>query len=367
MKIAYVCYWNMRRRDGVAEKISSQLHQWRAAGHDAELFFLSAEDRADDSALDGGGRPFLFSGGRGRIAATSRLAAAVRGYRADLIYLRYDLFSPTLLRAVAGATVVAELNSNVAAELQARSRGATLYERLQRRVLLPRLAGAVAVTHELERELRAARPSLATAVIANGVELAPERGRGTATEARPRLVYLGEGVYWQGIDKILELAAAFPDWSFDLVGVEGDDALPNVAYRGFLEAEAYAPILDDADIGLGTLALHRKQMDEACPLKVRRYLEFGLPVVVGYTDTDLVGLESWWLLRLPNTETNVRDNRERIAEFVASVHGRRVPRVEVEPIVSASAKEATRLAFFEQVLSGRPGPRFSRASRGRAT
>ena len=106
-----------------------------------------------------------------------------------------------------------------------------------------------------------------------------------------------------------------------------------------------------ADVAIGTLALHRKQMDEACPLKVRRYLEFGLPVLLGYRDTDLDSLDAWWLLRLPNTESNVLSSLQEIESFVQGVRGRRVPREAVESVVSAVAKESARLAFFEEVVS----------------
>jgi hypothetical protein len=42
-----------------------------------------------------------------------------------------------------------------------------------------------------------------------------------------------------------------------------------------------------ADIGIGTLSLYKKKMEEAAPLKVRSYLAKGIPVVIGYKDTDL--------------------------------------------------------------------------------
>ena len=131
---------------------------------------------------------------------------------------------------------------------------------------------------------------------------------------------------WQGVDKIIELAEARPSWSFDLIGVKDLAVSTNVTCHGFLALDGYADVLAGADVALGTLALHRKQMQEASPLKVRRYLEFGLPLILGYADTDLAGLDPWWLLTLPNVETNVRDSLVEIDRFVASVAGKRVHR-----------------------------------------
>lgn len=333
MKIAYVCYWDLRRRDGVTDKIEGQVARWRAAGHEVEVHSI---------------RP-----GDARLRATTVLARALRSSRPDLVYLRYDLFLPPLLYGFGSAALVVEVNSNSQAELRARSELSARYERVQRRILLRRADGAVAVTHELERELQRDRPGLATMVISNGVEFAAAPSDAARGQEAPRLVYVGESAYWQGVDKILELAKRFPAWRFDLVGVASRPAPANVAFHGFLGRGDYERLLAASDVGIGTLALHRKQMDEACPLKVRRYLEFGVPVLLGYVDTDLDELDAWWLLKLPNVEENVRDGAGEIEAFVERVAGRRVPRAEVERLVSADVKEAERLAFFEDVVAQR--------------
>lgn len=333
MKIAYVCYWDLRRRDGVTDKIEGQVGRWRAAGHEVQVHSI---------------RP-----GDARLRATTALARALRSSRPELVYVRYDLFLPQLLYGFGSAAVVVEVNSNVQAELKARSELSARYERVQRRILLRRAEAAVAVTRELERELQRDRPGLATTVISNGVDLAAAPSAAARVEGAPRLAYVGESAYWQGVDKIVELARRFPAWRFDLVGVAARPAPGNVTFHGFLGRGDYERLLAAADVGIGTLALHRKQMDEACPLKVRRYLELGLPVLLGYVDTDLDALDTWWLLKLPNVEENVHDGALEIEAFVERVAGRRVPRTEVEPLVSADRKEAERLAFFENVVAQR--------------
>jgi glycosyltransferase involved in cell wall biosynthesis len=347
MRIAYVCYWDARRRDGVAEKIESQLAAWRRLGHEAELFVLTpagAELRME-------GRPFPFAGVAGRIRATRRLDAAVRFVRPDVVYLRYDLFLPPPLRAIRSAPTVVEVNSDTGAELRARSRSAAAYERLQRPLILGRAAGAVCVTHELAEALRRGRDAPPVEVIANGIDLAAIETLPAPGGEETRLVYLGEDVYWQGVDKVLALAAAAPDWRFDLVGVDPSRSAGNVTCHGFLERETYEPVLARADVAIGTLALHRKRMDEACALKTRQYLAYGLPVVLGHEDTDFLGADPWFLLRLPNCETNVRDHVEAIRAFVAGVKGRRVQRQEIEGRLSAGIKEAHRIEFLRRLVA----------------
>lgn len=348
MRIAYLCYWDARQLGVVAEKIASQLAAWRARGHDSELFLLTPAG----PELRLAGRVFPFARLRSRVRATRRLDAAVRAHKPEVVYLRYDLFAPPPLRALGAAPAVVEINSHVQAELRARSAGAALYERLQRPLVLGRAAAAVCVTHELARALRAERPRLEVEVIANGVDLdALPRLPPPVSEGPPRLAYLGEDVYWQGVDKILALASALPDWRFDLVGVDPARSSGNVTCHGFLPREAYEPILARADAALGTLALHRKRMDEACALKTRQYLAYGLPVVLAHEDTDFAGKKPWFLLRLPNVEENVREGVERVRAFVEDVRGRRVERPEIEGRLSIEVKEAHRLELLQRLVS----------------
>jgi hypothetical protein len=121
-----------------------------------------------------------------------------------------------------------------------------------------------------------------------------------------------------------------------------------MVFHGLLEAADYSRHLARANIGVGSLALHRKRLNEASPLKVREYLATGLPVINGYTDTDYPDGADF-LLTLPNTEDNVEAGLGAIRDFVAKWSTLRVPREAVGHLDYA-AKEATRLDFFRTLL-----------------
>jgi glycosyltransferase involved in cell wall biosynthesis len=55
-------------------------------------------------------------------------------------------------------------------------------------------------------------------------------------------------------------------------------------FHGMRDRDYCQRIFAQCDIGIGTLALERKGMKEACPLKVREYLASGLPVYAGHQD-----------------------------------------------------------------------------------
>jgi len=190
-------------------------------------------------------------------------------------------------------------------------------------------------------------------VLANGIDLGAFPSLPAPANDAPRVLFVGYGgCAWHGLDKIVELARALPRWRFDLVGVErvAGGVPANVILHGVLERERYEGLAARADAALGTLALHRKSMEEASPLKTREYLAYGLPTVVGYDDTDFPDGHPL-LLRLPNTEDNVAAGVERIRAFVEGARGRRVPRADVRHL-DVGAKEEQRLAFFDEVRGG---------------
>lgn len=269
------------------------------------------------------------------------MVAAVEAYRPDAVYLRYDLFLPRVHRLVRRFPVAVEVNSDDRAEMRLRGGAARLYNRWNRRRILGGAAALVCVTNELARTLASfGKP---TAVIANGAD--PEAVPWTPAPAneRPRAVFAGTPrLAWHGVDRLLELALALPEVDFDLVGPQAAGAPPNVTVHGTLAGDAYWAVLAKADVAFGSLAMERAGLREGCPLKVREYLLTGLPVVVGYDDSDFLGEEPWFLHRL--------EGAGQVRAFIARVKGRRVGREEVEARISSRAKEAARLALLGRLV-----------------
>jgi len=154
---------------------------------------------------------------------------------------------------------------------------------------------------------------------------------------------------WHGIDELVALATRRPEWTFDVIGPSAPNhAGPgNVRYLGFLEPAAYQGVLDRSDVALSTLALYRKQMAEACPLKAREYLARGLPVLGAYHDTDFPA-GAPFLCELPACANSLRDNWRTVDAFVHRMRGYNVSPADVASIDSR-AKEEVRLEFFASV------------------
>jgi len=191
-----------------------------------------------------------------------------------------------------------------------------------------------------------------TAVIPNGIVLATKAPLPPPQNDAPNLVFLGtKGQVWHGVDKIVRLAKELPDWTFHVIGPEpadlGTQPSSNIKLYGHLDEPEYLNVLARSDVAIGTLALHRKGMDEACPLKVREYLAAGLPTIIGYDDTDFPE-EVPYILRLPNADDSI--NVRRIESFVHRWKDRRVSRGDIQHL-DVSAKEDSRLRFLESILT----------------
>jgi len=363
MKIAYITLAIAPEilAGGVGAKIKKQMTLWRQAGETARLFALSAQPVPLPDC-----EQFLFqpavrlpllkflSREVSRSRALSQLIAAVRAYQPDIIYLRFGLFTFPLQRLFRVAPLVMEVNSNDLAEY--RMRGLFFYwlNRLTRGISFSRASGLIFPTHELARMNQ--RYQQRFAVIANGVDLESRSPLLAPANDTPALaLVVTPGAKWHGVDKLIRLAHACPDLTIHIAGYEAKDLsapLPlNLRLHGFLNQDGLRSLLAAVDVAFGTLALHRKDMREACPLKTREALAYGIPLILAYEDTDLQNVNMETLLRLPNTENNVEENIKQIHDFAYQMRGQRVNLNLIAPLLDQRKKEAQRLAFFAQMIA----------------
>jgi hypothetical protein len=364
VRIAYVSlHWPRTRSSGVGKKIGRQLAAWSDAGHQAELFMHAPRSHAAADLLPG--RLSLYETARwpgalstetSRIAAARRLVEAVRAYEPDIIYLRYGIYVYPAHQLMAIAPTVEEINTNDLAQHEGLGKVAALYNRATRGVLLRRVCGLVAVSRELAVSPAFATYHKPTRTIANGIDLNGLPLLPAPNNRIPRIAFLGSpGNPWHGVDKLMALATDFPDIQLDIIGydslAEYGTVPHNVTVHGFLRADVYERVLGAADIAISSLALHRVQLNEASPLKSRECLAYGLPLVMAYEDTDLDLLSCEFLLRVPNSEGNIRSHGAEIRNFAYQMRGQRADR-KLLGAIDQRAKEEQRLNFFKEVIRG---------------
>ena len=361
MKIAYLGQMaDVSCETSIAKKIRDQLLAWSSAGHACRYFALAPSETVWSDLARVAPCTLLARGPVWQRPLRSRqLCHTLTAWQPDLIYFRYAYHAPGLPSLFGRFPAVAEINSDDTREYALTlSPAKQLYHRLTRSRVLRPIAGFVTVTHELTRVLDGFSPARIT--IGNSISLAsffslPEKN----IPADPRLLFIGTaGSPWHGLERLAELAAIFPAWRFDVVGLTaqdwhrqtGHDSIStNLQLHGPLPAHGYAALLPQIDIAVGSLALFKNGMHEACPLKVREYLAHGLPVIGACADTDIPE-DADYYLRLPNDSAPLAPHREAIAAFVKHWQCRRVHRASVAHL-DTSVKESARLAFMAKIAA----------------
>lgn len=359
MRIAYISlHWPRTRNSGVGKKIQAQLAAWRVMGHEAHLFMHTTPYEPQSELIEA---DYFFYTPSGkirteldRIQAMRRTVSAVRAFHPDVIYLRYGIYVYPAHLLMNIAPVVEEINTDDLTQHEGLGGIYSFYNRLTRGILLRRVHGLVAVSHELAVSPAFASYGKPVAVIANGVDLGATKPMPAPDNQAPRLFFIATpGYNWHGVDQLVKLAQRYPDLVIDVVGydriVEVDILPGNINLHGYLDASAYEKVLGKADVAVSTLALYRKRMEEASPLKVREYLAYGLPSVLAYIDTDLEDLDCDFLLKIPNRDDNIETHGDAIRAFAYRMRGRRAERKLLAERIGSGPKEIQRLDFFEKI------------------
>ena len=368
MRIAYILTWNLRQRDGVTSKVEQQVESWRALGHEVEVFCASYLKTDTPFAANVFHRRRIWNNPLALITNRKtyrELCNAVKDFKPDVNYLRWEFYKSSLAQLMLEIPTCIELNAIYDSEFKSRAK-TSIVDRLRYLYYLTtgrkfeRCAAAfIGVTQEILDNRKAQLSGIPTMAIPNSTNLA---GKSTVqfeghADALPRVVYMiGADNPWHGVDDVLQLAEQTKgQLEFDLVaGYEhSQGSLPeNVTWHPFLNAREFQNVFKGAACGLGTAGLHTKDMEEACPLKVRDYLSAGLPVILPYQDTAFVGRDTPnWVLQVPNRSGGILVAKDEIIDFVETMRGRRISLEEVAPYVGSDYWEAKRMDFLKELTS----------------
>lgn len=348
MRIAYIAHMNTSPEDGVVKKVTDHIQQWIRAGHTVQLFVVSRTGVICAALQAFNPRVYISTRHYHALGRLTRLGFDVSRWQPDIVYGRVGLFLPYMLFLPRKAPFVIEVNSNHLVEYKVtETKRSYQYYVLTRNLMLNRAAGFICVAHYLDKLYQSYKKP--TIVISNGIDLAKYSVLPVSQEKIPHLIYVGSHQPWQGVEQMFALANRFPTWHFDLVGINGEGlpVPPNVICYGFMSFKQYQPLMARAHVAIGSLATSVRGTPESSLLKVREYLANGLPIILPAPDTDFIEPVSF--IYKSSSEFNSEDNYVGLSNFVQAWLGQRVPRESIMHI-DAGKKEASRLAFFEQVL-----------------
>jgi glycosyltransferase involved in cell wall biosynthesis len=358
MKIAYLIHWNDGVHSGVFKKIINQINMWKMDACQVQLYILTNNLEAYkdvEAYLNIDITLGEYTNRFNRLSQLRKLANNIIGSEAELVYHRFDLVHSPLVKLSKKLPLVLEINTDDVKEYKLGPKPRYLYNLLTRGALLKHAEGMVFVTNELSNLRYFKKYGKQSIVVSNGIPMEAEKQLDSTNNKKPQLVFIGtSGQEWHGIDKIIQLAEIKREWDFHIIGTPKSELelkeLPqNMKYYGKLPKSEYVAIMEKADVAIGTLSLHKKNMNEACPLKVREYLALGIPVIIGYKDTDFMDKVPY-VLQLPNNKSNVMDELERIDEFVNRWLDKRVDQADVFERLDSGLKEQKRVSYFETIM-----------------
>ena len=354
MRIAYIFHLIDGPESGVFKKIMDQSRQWVGYGVDVSFFILTHRGLARFFTDASAGIPtfvYEYVGGVDRLKKVSQLYASVLDYSVDIIYYRYDIYYPPFEELARRAPVVMEINADDILEFRLKNRLRHWFNYFTRGRIFFNIAGVVFESHQLAESPHFARFGKPYLVMGNSINLERFPELPAPRNPDPVVAFMGSADQpWQGIEKVLWLARHFRKWRFELIGPDFSNfnGIPsNVMPHGFLNQLEYEPLIAGADAGIGPLSLYLAGKDESSPLKVREYLAYGLPTILGYRDTDFPeGVP--FLLQIGGSPDNVMNNISKIEKFVISWQGKRVSR-DMVSLLDVSVKEKKRLMFLSSV------------------
>lgn len=345
MKVAYITSHPIKQNDGVSKKILEQINTWTKFGVETRLFVSIKHNNRGNKLIR------FFN---------KALIEDVKSFNPDLIYYRYDFYSLNYEILSRKYKNVIEMQTKDIDEfflvhIKNKKYGLYsyfiyFYSLLTRHRLLRKSSAFIGVTNEILNYYSSFnKPSIC---IPNGIDLKKyDTIKKTNNKEKVKLFFIGtDGMPWHGVDIIEKLAEKIPDYEFHIVGINRKSKIGNLKYYGPMSYEDYVKILEKCHICIGTLALHRKNMIEACPLKVREYLAHGFPVIIGYKDTAFLNNTPDFILELDFSNDEVTEHHiQKIKAFVESKKNRIVKKEELSTIDIYSLEEK-KINFLKDLI-----------------
>jgi len=355
MKILYVVDFDLNSPSGILNKISQQTSIWVEKGHVVQVLSTKPSREKNKIEIKGVIKKSYHSTRKNsslnnyffKVQHSKRIHRDISSFHPDIIYYRQGIWYPGLTKALKAYQVVLEVNTNDLIEIKNESFVRRIIYKFGRNKILNCINGLVAVTNELN-ELYSFK-KVPRLTIGNGYIFDENQIVKKRNSDRPQLVFVGSpNCQWHGVDKIYYLAQKLPEFDFHIIGINNTTSLNNLNFYGYLSIEKIKKIYSFCDVAIGSLSLYKAGVNESSTLKVREYLSYGLPVILGGFDVDMKGTS--YILELPNETDNIKDNISIIREFVLHWKEKSVETRDVIKKISYSTKEQQRLLFLEQIL-----------------
>ncbi len=292
MRVGYYVPAQLHRHSGISTRVAMTMRAWERLGVPSTL--------VTGPAIEPGSRRAAL--GLAHLAADRAAAAQMRALveEGEVTHVHHRLFLPTSDWLRVPGPMSVEVHARLRRPESRRDALRVIGGWRASRQVTAHSAAGVFITRELadQPEYRRMTHRLA---LGNGTELSdPEPAPSNGTPVIG--LTIGSISAWHGMDRFVQLAAEIPDVRFRVILpdrlVTKISAIDRVEVVPVESRSQFHAALATLDAAVGSLALKRAGLSEAAPLKVRDYVNAGIPTALPYTDTNLAGCEDPMLLRL---------------------------------------------------------------------
>lgn len=367
MRILYLAELNPEIEKGVYKKIKGQCDAWIHLGHEVTLIVMISHGQIKNISAYPSYMKFYGYGGLFYLFPKLFLFTFIRKSfnllrfrlftdfrKKDVIYFRQTPWYPGLGSFLSKVPSVAEINTDYNSELKHALSIKRRFYLFTKNLVMSSLNGVIAVTDELN-ELYSSY-NIPSKTVSNGYDYEGLEISETVESGTPNLIFVSSELPWHGSNKVFELASVLTKYQFHVVGPTPkgvDDKylnMENLTFHGILDFQNLSELYKKMHIGIGSLSLYLYNLTEACPLKTREYLAHGLPVIIGYKDTDFSQKDDF-VLHIGSYENNVSDHIDEIEHFVEKWKTKRPDANTIRSVIDYKKKENERLEFLEQIAN----------------
>lgn len=317
-KILYLLELNRSESSiGVINKVLSQSKCFQECGYELKIFTYCISDCVRD--VVGVNHICLYKNKTEKsnlllkYKLLQKIEKLLKEEKPDIIYIRDTLFYFNFHSILSHyAPTFIEIQTNVLSEIKLTRKKRYYIEKILKRRYLRSLSGLVCITQEIAN-IEKKYNNKPTFIIGNGIDKDQISfiKKDIASEYRDyiNLLFIGSpNMPWHGIERLIDsfkFAKNKDKFMLHIVGYENifnilDD---NIKFYGLInDKNMMDKLFAVSDIGIGTLALYKKNMNQAAALKIRHYLAKGLPVIIGYDDVDLQS-DLPFVLKVANDES----------------------------------------------------------------
>lgn len=359
MKIAYILEVNPYENSGILKKVNDQINYWENAGCEVHLLCpwptpalisqkringLFISSRLLNKLPDGGVKNFL-----NKVLCAGKLRNKLRQINPDILYIRQNTWYPGLISILKENKTVLELNTVDIIEAKYFSSLKRAIYLFGRERILNNSKGLIAVSPDILKHYKK-YGELEKMVVSNGINLSRiSKAKRDKENQTINLIFVGiKDTAWHGLDKVIELAKIFPQYCFNIVGPNESDFKnypKNVRFYGWVEKNQLEKLYEENHFGIGSFANYLVGKEVDSTLKVREYLAYGLPVILGHWDVDF--MDSEFVLKVTDENHEIL-NSELIQQYLQNYKNYVVNNGDLK-IIDSKTKEQERLNFFRKI------------------